>query len=180
MAEPRRIDEEDEITPPNVAERRPPSRDTDTRRQLLHDEPSRSAESDAVLLPESTEVARSATNTEIENRNAAAQPAASVRSVRNDAETAVEQPVSLFADNDVSDYRGRWSSIQTAFVDEPRKAVEDADNLVKSVLNKLSDSFTQERETLANQWGRGGNVSTEDLRITLRRYRSFFDRLLNV
>ena len=99
---------------------------------------------------------------------------------KNDAGTTVEQPVSLFADADVTDYRTRWGNIQTAIVDEPRKAVEDADSLVKSVLNKLSKSFTQERETLANQWERGDNVSTEDLRITLRRYRSFFDRLLNV
>lgn len=106
--------------------------------------------------------------------------APSARPARTDVETAAEQPISLFADADVTDYRARWSSIQTAFVDEPRKAVEDADNLVKSVLSKLSESFTQERQSLANQWGRGDNVSTEELRITLRRYRSFFDRLLSV
>jgi hypothetical protein len=174
MAEPRRIDE-DEPTPANVAERRPPTRDTNTPRPLLHNEPAREAEPDAVLLPEDTEAARPAYDTEEDRR--IAQPD---RPVRNDIETAVEQSVSLFADADVTDYRSRWSSIQTAFVDEPRKAVEDADNLVKSVLNKLSESFTQERQTLADQWGRGANVSTEDLRITLRRYRSFFDRLLSV
>lgn len=176
MAEPRRIDE-GESTIPNVAERRPPSRDTELRRQLLHNEPERIAESEAVLLPESGEVPQSISNPEIESRSVAAQPA---RPVRNVEDTAVEQPVTLFADADVEDYRIRWSSIQTAFVDEPRKAVQDADNLVKSVLNELSESFAQERQTLANQWGRGDNVSTEDLRITLRRYRSFFDRLLSV
>jgi len=176
MAEPRRIDE-DETTTPNVAERRPPSPDTDARRQLLHDEPARNAEPETVLLPQSSEVARPASNIERENRSVAAR---SAPPVRNDEDTAVEQPVSLFPDTDVTDYRSRWSSIQTAFVDEPRKAVQDADNLVKSVLNKLSESFTQERQTLVNQWGRGDNVSTEDLRITLRCYRSFFDRLLSV
>ena len=155
----------------------PPSHDIDTRRQLLHNEPERSAESEAVLLPEDTEAARPAYETRTENRSVAAQP---TRPVRSDSGTAVEQPVSLFADGDVEDYRVRWSSIQTAFVDEPRKAVEDADNLVKSVLNKLSESFTQERQALASQWGRGDNVSTDELRITLRRYRSFFDRLLSV
>jgi hypothetical protein len=178
MAEPRRIEDEttpvEESTSPDAAGRRPPSRDIDTRRQLLHSEPVRNAESEAVLLPEDTEAARPA---EIENRSVAAQP---TRPARSDVGTAIEQPVSLFADGDVEDYRVRWSSIQTAFVDEPRKAVEDADNLVKSVLNKLSESFTQERQALASQWGRGDNVSTEDLRITLRRYRSFFDRLLSV
>lgn len=175
MAEPRRIDE-GESTIPNVAERRPPSRDTELRRQLLHNEPERIVESEAVLLPESGEVPQSIHNPEMESRSAA-QPA---RPVRNAGDTAVEQPVTLFADADVEDYRARWTSIQVAFVDEPRKAVQDADNLVKSVLNKLSESFTQERQTLANQWSRGDNVSTEDLRITFRRYRSFFDRLLSV
>jgi len=176
MAEPTRIDE-DETTPSNVAERRPPSRDTDTHRQFLRNEPVRSAESDPVLLPECTDAAVRPSITEGEDRRVAAQPA---RPMRNDVGTTVEQPVSLFADTDVTDYRARWSNVQTAFVDEPRKAVEDADSLVKSVLDKLSKSFTQERQTLANQWERGDNVSTEDLRITLRRYRSFFDRLLNV
>lgn len=177
MAEPKRINE-DEITPPDVAERRPPSRDTESRRQLLHNEPVRSAESDPVLLPGSIDAPARTSITEAEDdRRHAAQPA---RPVTNDVETAVEQPVSLFADADVTDYRTRWSSIQTAFVDEPRKAVENADNLVKSALNKLSESFTQERQTLANQWERGDNISTEDLRITLRRYRWFFDRLLSI
>ena len=170
MAEPRRLD--DETTFPNVAERRPPVRDAESRRQLLRDEAARSTESEPVLVPGSREVA----NPEIENRTVAAR---SVPPARNGVETA-EEPISLFADADVKDYRGRWSTIQTAFVDEPRKAVEDADSLVKSVLNKLSESFTQERETLANHWERGNNVSTEDLRITFRRYRSFFDRLLSV
>ena len=176
MAEPKRIDDSEMISP-DVAERRPPSRDTDSRRQLLHNEPVRTAESDPVLLPESTDAPPRPFITEAEDRRVAAQAA---RPIKNDAGTTVEQPVSLFADADVTDYRTRWSNIQTAFIDEPRKAVEDADSLVKSVLNKLSESFTQERQTLANQWERGDNVSTEDLRITLRRYRSFFDRLLNV
>ena len=176
MAEPRRISE-GESTIPNVAERRPPSRDTELRRQLLDNEPERIAESEAVLLPESGEVPQSISNPEKESRSVAVQPA---RPVRNAGDTAVEQPITLFADADVGDYRARWSSIQAAFVDEPRKAVQDADNLVKSVLNELSESFTQERQTLANQWGHGDNVSTEDLRITFRRYRSFFDRLLSV
>ena len=176
MAEPRRIDP-DETTPPDVTERRPPSRDIDTRRPLLHNEPAQRVESEPVLLPEDSEAARPAFNTEMENRDVSTRPALELR---NAGDMAVDQPISLFADADVTEYRSRWSSIQTAFVDEPRKAVEDADNLVKSVLNKLSDSFTQGRETLANQWERGSAVSTEDLRLTLRRYRSFFDRLLNV
>jgi len=81
---------------------------------------------------------------------------------------------------DVTDSRSRWSNIQAAFVDEPRKAVEDADSLVASLMKKLAEGFANERERLEKQWDRGEDVSTEDLRIALQRYRSFFDRLLKV
>jgi hypothetical protein len=70
--------------------------------------------------------------------------------------------------------------VQAGFVDEPRRAVEDADNLVASLMKKLAEGFANERGRLEKQWDRGDNVSTEDLRIALQRYRSFFDRLLNV
>ena len=63
---------------------------------------------------------------------------------------------------------------------EPRRAVEQADALVAEVIKRLADSFAEERSKLEGQWGRGDDVSTEDLRVSLRRYRSFFDRLLNV
>ena len=89
-------------------------------------------------------------------------------------------PAALFAPNEVGDYRSRWSNVQAGFVDEPRKAVEDADNLVASLMKKLAEGFANERGRLEKQWDRGDNVSTEDLRIALQRYRSFFDRLLNV
>jgi hypothetical protein len=174
MAEPRRIDDDETILP-DVAERRPPARDREARHQLLHNEPVRDPQAEPILLPESDEIASSSVIEE-DDRNVDQRS----RPAHAYAEPAVGETVSLFADADVKDYRSRWSNIQTAFVDEPRKAVEDADALVKSVLNNLSEVFTRERQTLANQWERGSDVSTEDLRITLRRYRSFFDRLLNV
>jgi len=65
-------------------------------------------------------------------------------------------------------------------VDEPRRAVERADELVAEVIKRLADSFAHERSRLEGQWGRGDNVSTEDLRVALQRYRAFFDRLLNI
>jgi hypothetical protein len=68
--------------------------------------------------------------------------------------------------------------VQTAFVDEPRHAVEEADKLVATVMQRLADGFAGERANLEKQWDRGDNVSTEDLRVALQRYRSFFDRLL--
>ncbi len=86
----------------------------------------------------------------------------------------------LFAENESRDFHKRWTDIQTAFVDEPRQAVERADELVAEVIKRLADSFAQERSRLEGQWGRGDNVSTEDLRVALQRYRAFFDRLLKI
>jgi hypothetical protein len=65
-------------------------------------------------------------------------------------------------------------------VDEPRRTVEQADELVAEVMKRLAEGFAAERERLEQQWGRGEDVSTEDLRLALQRYRSFFQRLLDV
>jgi len=86
----------------------------------------------------------------------------------------------LFPTNELENLRMRWKEIQTAFVDEPRKAVEDADGLVASAMKRLAEVFADERSGLERQWDRGDNVSTEDLRVAFQRYRSFFDRLLSV
>ena len=76
-------------------------------------------------------------------------------------------------------FQQRWKEIQTRFVDEPRGAVEDADGLVASLMQQLADGFAKERERLEAQWGRGEDISTEDLRVALQRYRTFFQRLLS-
>jgi hypothetical protein len=86
----------------------------------------------------------------------------------------------LFREQDLNELKNRWSQIQTGFVDEPRRAVEEADGLVASTIGRLAESFADERTHLEGQWARGDDVSTEDLRLALRRYRSFFDRLLSV
>ncbi len=91
-----------------------------------------------------------------------------------------DSTTALFPEDESKDFHKRWTDIQTAFVDEPRHAVERADELVAQVIKRLADSFAQERSKLEGQWGRGDNVSTEDLRIALQRYRAFFDRLLSV
>ncbi len=78
-----------------------------------------------------------------------------------------------------ADFRSSWESIQTQFVDQPRGAVEDADRLVATVMQRLAEGFAQERERLESVWDRGEDISTEDLRVALRRYRSFFQRLLS-
>jgi hypothetical protein len=94
--------------------------------------------------------------------------------------TELDKPTPLFPENEATDFRNRWTEIQAAFVDEPRRAVEQGDALVADVIKRLAGSFADERSKLEGQWGRGDNVSTEDLRIALQRYRAFFDRLLNV
>src|SRR5215470_9296747 len=86
----------------------------------------------------------------------------------------------LFPNNELEGLRTRWKEIQTAFVDEPRKAVEQADSLVASAMKRLAEVFAEERSKLEKQWDRGDSVSTEDLRVALQRYRSFFHRLLSV
>jgi hypothetical protein len=80
--------------------------------------------------------------------------------------------------DDTSGLSERWQEIQTRFVDEPRRAVEDADGLVADVLRQLTDTFSRERDRLEHEWNAGEDVSTEDLRVALQRYRSFFERLL--
>ncbi|MFN2452306.1 MAG: hypothetical protein ABR541_08135 [Candidatus Dormibacteria bacterium] len=79
---------------------------------------------------------------------------------------------------DSQGFRNRWTEIQAAFVDEPRKAVEQADGLVAEVIQHLARSFAEERSSLERQWAGGNSVSTEDLRVSLQRYRQFFQTLL--
>jgi hypothetical protein len=75
-------------------------------------------------------------------------------------------------------FRTRWNEIQGKFVDEPRAAVEQADTLVSEVIEQITQTFTNEHSSLENQWNQGNDVSTEDLRKALQRYRSFFNRLV--
>jgi len=86
----------------------------------------------------------------------------------------------LFATSEADDLRGRWDSVQAGFVDEPRRAVEQADSLVAGTMKRLAEMFAEERAKLEGQWDRGDDVSTEDLRLALQRYRSFFGRLLSI
>jgi hypothetical protein len=86
----------------------------------------------------------------------------------------------LFADGELSDMHARWVEVQSAFVDDPRDCVQKADGLVADVVDKLTTSFSGARAHLEEQWSRGEEVSTEDLRIALKRYREFFERLLAV
>jgi hypothetical protein len=105
--------------------------------------------------------------------HARAQPVASAPTLEPDT-------TPLFDDAETGELRDRWTDVQSAFVDEPRTAVEQADALVADVMKRLATGFADERKSLEGQWSRGDDVSTEDLRLAMQRYRSFFDRLLSV
>ena len=78
----------------------------------------------------------------------------------------------------MEEFRERWDDIQAGFVDDPRNSVQKAHGLVSSLVNELNDVFTRERSGLESQWNRGEDADTENLRVALRRYRAFFNRLL--
>jgi hypothetical protein len=86
----------------------------------------------------------------------------------------------LFADDDLAGLRARWVDVQAGFVDDPRECVQRADGLVSDVVKQLTAGFTQARSRLEEQWGRGEEASTEDLRVALKQYRDFFERLLAI
>jgi hypothetical protein len=93
---------------------------------------------------------------------------------------AGDQPnhAQLLEDHELQSILAQWKEIQAEFVDEPRRAVQDADALVAELMQRLAQMFAGEREQLESRWAGGDDVSTEDLRRGLRRYRSFFERLL--
>jgi hypothetical protein len=88
--------------------------------------------------------------------------------------------VPLLSGDEADQLRSRWNAIQAEFVDDPQTSVEAADSMVAQVMKRLAEIFTAEREGLESQWRRGEEVSTEDLRIAIQRYRSFFNRLLSL
>jgi hypothetical protein len=105
------------------------------------------------------------------------------RSERSDATSTDNQVAEvgpLFNRDEADEFQSRWFAIQARFVDEPRQSVEEADQLVATVMKRLAEVFASERQNLEKDWGTGEDVSTEDLRVAFTRYRSFFDRLLSV
>ena len=99
-----------------------------------------------------------------------------------DAEGANDEgrPAPLFADDVAGDLRTQWDAIQIGFVDDPRNAVRRADELVAKAMKRLAETFAHERATLEKQLGQTDSASTENLRVALRSYRSFFKRLLSL
>ncbi len=96
-----------------------------------------------------------------------------------DADPSHDEDPALLPADDAAGFQRRWEELQAAFVDDPRRTVDRADELVAQVMQRVAEGFATERERLEHQWGRGEDVSTEDLRVALQRYRAFFRRLLS-
>jgi hypothetical protein len=87
---------------------------------------------------------------------------------------------SLFDKNATEKFHARWLVIQSKFVDDPKVSVKEADDLVEDVIQNITQSFADRRSSMEKGWNSGGQISTEDLRIALKQYRSFFERLLSL
>jgi hypothetical protein len=143
---------------------------TDEGRHAEMDSSLSSSTRTAEAHPSSAGTASSAANTE--------STAETADTSRSGAESSPER--SLFADDEFARLRARWADVQAAFVDDPRDCVQKADGLVADVVKQLAIGFTHARTRLEEQWSRGEEASTEDLRVALTRYREFFERLLAV
>jgi len=87
----------------------------------------------------------------------------------------------LFENDEAEEFRSHWLNIQSRFVDDPRASVKEADELVANVIKSITRSFADRRISLESQWNSGENkISTEDMRVAIKRYRSFFNRLLSL
>ena len=93
---------------------------------------------------------------------------------------ASEKLEPLFTPELARDYRSRWAAVQSSFVDDPKRAVQQGDELVAQMMKSLAESFAGERTRLEAQLVQTDDASTENLRVSLRRYRSFFERLLSL
>jgi hypothetical protein len=117
----------------------------------------------------------------------AAQPGGSTEAAASDTAQDARQTgqetspgdTPLLPDDQGDRLRGRWREVQTRFVDDPRDAVAAADGLVAELMQTLASGFAERRRALEEQWQRGEDVGTEQLRVVLQQYRAFFDRLLS-
>lgn len=105
---------------------------------------------------------------------------AASRPGRPTAAPLAEDDAPVFADDERTTFQQQWRELQGTFVDEPRQAVEQADELVSSIMKTLTDTLTQHKQRLEGQWNGGDEVQTEDLRLALRRYRTLFNQLLTI
>jgi len=94
--------------------------------------------------------------------------------------TKAEPLAELFPEDVAAGFRSRWDAVQIGFVDDPKQAVKQADELVAQVMKSLAESFSRQRSNIEGAAQGGNDASTEGLRVALQRYRSFFHRLLSL
>lgn len=116
----------------------------------------------------------------IDNNIPVVSPSLSGEAIRDDSdESSIESEATFFDHEESEDLNQQWMEIQGKFVDEPRVAVQKADDLISDMIQQITSTFDKELEGLETQWNQGEEVSTEDLRMTFQHYRSFFHRLVD-
>ena len=136
----------------------------------------RMADETTAATPEPAPAADTAAPSADNAAHPAEAPEPEPRSAKHESSTDEE----LFAGDDLAELRARWAGVQAAFVDDPKDCVQKADVLVSDLVEQLTTGFAQARSHLEEQWSRGEEASTEDLRLALMHYREFFERLLAV
>jgi hypothetical protein len=76
-------------------------------------------------------------------------------------------------------FEERWNTIQISFVDDPRQAVQGADQLVTEAMDDLAKILVSQRKMLQAGWRDSEDVDTEQLRHVLQHYRTFLLGLLD-
>ena len=167
------------MTEPRSATQEAPPEATQDDDDVVEAAEARRAEADVAGTGRG-EASEASTTAEPAAATAAAEPPGGAAPSSAPAKPMNGGQAALFDEAAAADLQQRWQAIQVQFVDEPRGAVEQADRLVDDVLRQLTESFKRERGELEQAWSGGDEASTEDLRQAIRRYRSFFNRLLAV
>ena len=115
----------------------------------------------------------------VPQRQAVERPAAQAQPARQPA-AHDDELAALFTPEIAAGFRSRWDAVQIGFVDDPGQAVRHADELVAEVMKSLADSFAQERARFESRMHESQTAATENMRVAVRRYRSFFERLLSL
>ncbi len=162
-----------------AAGRRPPE-NADRDDELGSTEADRRADDERSSAPRTAGAVSDSSGATRTGRDVAMGERSSATAGADKPSSGAEQLEPLFPADVAANYRSRWAAVQSGFVDDPRSAVRQGDELVAQMMKNLAESFAAERGRLETQLGQTGSTTTETLRVSLRRYRSFFERLLSL
>ncbi|RAO35191.1 hypothetical protein PSN13_02446 [Micromonospora saelicesensis] len=91
--------------------------------------------------------------------------------------TVAAEPATLLDTDTAQGFRDRWRDVQLRFVDDPQAAAGEAQSLVEEAIQALSSALAAQKNTLGG-WQDAGSADTEQLRMAVRNYRDFLDRVL--